>query len=65
MENNESKEVCHKNRMCYYYNGIIELKDFCLNNILVEVKSYEDIFIYNILYKVFIDLKLSILDFLR
>ena len=35
MENSESKKVNIKNTACYYFNGIIKLEDFELDNILI------------------------------
>ena len=35
--------------MCYYFNDIIMLEDFDLDNILIDKKSYENILFYNIL----------------
>ena len=57
MGNNEFKEVRIKNRTCYYFNDIIKLEDFDLDNILIDEKSYENILIYNISYKTLIDSK--------
>ena len=50
MENNEFKKVCIKNCTCYYFDGIIKLKD----NILIDEKSLESILIYDISYKTLI-----------
>ena len=36
--------------MCYF-NGIIKIGHFYLDNILIEVKSHENILIYDISYK--------------
>ena len=44
MENNEFKKACIKNCMCYYFDNIIELEDFDLNNILIDEKSHEKCF---------------------
>ena len=55
MENNEFKEVRIKNRTCYYFDDIFKLED--LDNILIDEKSHENIFIYNISYKTLIDPK--------
>ena len=57
MKNNEFKKVCIKNPTCYYFNDIIALEDFDLNNILINEKSYENILIYDISYKTLIDKK--------
>ena len=44
MENNELEKVCIKNRTCYYFDYIIKLEDFDLdNNILKDKKSQEKI----------------------
>ena len=56
-ENNEFKEVHIKNRMCYYFDYIIKLEDFNLDNILITEKSHENILIYDISYKTLIDPK--------
>ena len=45
--NNELKEIDIKSRMCYYFDDIIKIEDFDINNILV----------YNISYKGLIDFK--------
>ena len=57
MENNELKKVPIKNRTCYYFNGIIKLEDFDLDNILIDEKSQVNILVYNISYKTSIDSK--------
>ena len=49
MENNEWKRVTIKIRTWYYYDDIIKTEDF--DNILSDEKWYENILIYNILYK--------------
>ena len=46
MENSEFKKVYIKKCMCYYFDDIIKLEDFDLDNILIDEKSYENIFIY-------------------
>ena len=35
MENNESKKIRIKNRMCYYFHDIVKLEDFDLDNFLI------------------------------
>ena len=57
MENTEFKKVRIKNRTCYYFDDIIKLEDFDLDNILIDEKSHENILIYNISYKTLIDQK--------
>ena len=39
--NNKSKKLCLKSRTCYYSNNIIKIKDFDLDNILIDEKSYK------------------------
>ena len=46
MENNEFKKFRTKKRKCYYFDDIINLEDFDLDNILIEEKSHENILIY-------------------
>ena len=53
MENNFLK-VCIKNRTSYYFDDIIKLEDFDLDNSLIDEKSYENILIYEISYKTII-----------
>ena len=56
-ENNDLKKVRIKHCMCYYFDGIIELEDFEIDNILIDEKSHENILIYDISYKTLIELK--------
>ena len=48
MQNNELKKVRIKNHMCYYFDDVIKLEDFDLDNILIDEKSHGNILIYNI-----------------
>ena len=57
MENNKFKKARTKNLTCYYFDDIIKLEDFELDNILIDEKSYENILIYDISYKTLIDSK--------
>ena len=57
MENNEFKKNPIKNRTCYYFDDIIKLEDFDLDNILIDKKSHENILIYGISYKTLINPK--------
>ena len=57
MENNEFNKVRIKNRMCYYFNDIIKLEDFDIDNILIEEKSHKSILIYDISCKTLIEAK--------
>ena len=51
MENNEFKKIHIKHRTCYYFDDIIKLEDFDIDNILIDEKSHKNIFIYEISYK--------------
>ena len=57
MENNGIENLM-KNRTCYYFDDIIEIKDFDFNNFLLDEKSFENILIYDILHKTLISTKL-------
>ena len=46
-----------KNRACFYFNNIIKLEDFDFDNVLFNEKSYENILIYDVLYKTLIGTK--------
>ena len=49
MESNDKlKETDIKNRTCYYFDDIIKIEDFDIDNILIEQKSYKNILVYNI-----------------
>ena len=41
MENNEFKKVRIKNRTCYYFDDLIKLEDFDLDNLLRDEKSHK------------------------
>ena len=61
MENNEFKKVRIKSRTCFYFDDIIKLEDFDLDNILIDEKSNENILIYDIkIFRYLISLKISI-----
>ena len=51
------KKIRIKNRTCYYFDDIIKLEDFDLDNILIDEKSHVNILIYDIPYKTFIGRK--------
>ena len=55
--NDELKEINIKNRSCYYFDAIINIEDFNLDNILIDEQSHENILVYNISYKTLIDAK--------
>ena len=57
MENNELKKVPIRNRTCYYFDDIIELEDFDLDNILIDKRSHKNILICDISYKYLIGSK--------
>ena len=46
--NDELKEINFKS---YYFDDIIKIEDFDLDNTLIDEKSYENISVYKILYK--------------
>ena len=48
---NELKEIDIKNRVCYYFDDIINGAKINFSNILLRKKLYENISIYNISYK--------------
>ena len=54
MKNNEFKKVLIKNRTCNYFNDLVKLKDFILDNILLHEKSHKNILIHGISYKTLI-----------
>ena len=55
--NYEFKEIDIKNRTCYYFDDMIETEDFDFDNFLIDEKSYENIFVYNISCKILIGAK--------
>ena len=46
----EVKQINIKNRPCYFYNDIIDLKNFDARLLKIDKKSYKNIGIYNIGY---------------
>ena len=44
------KQIDVKNRTYYFYNDVIDLKDFDAGLLKIDEKSYKDIDIYNIGY---------------
>ena len=46
-----------KNCTCFYFDGIVRLEHFDLNNILIDNKSYKNILVYNISHKTLIGVK--------
>ena len=46
----EVKQINIKNRAYYFYNDIIDLKNFKSNLLKIDKKSYKNIGIYNIGY---------------
>ena len=53
----ELKEIDIKNRTCYYFDDIITNRDIYSVEILLDKKVYEDISVYDILYKTSTDPK--------
>ena len=53
--NDELKQINIKNCACYYFDDILKIEDFDIDNILIDEKSYKNILVYNISYKSLID----------
>ena len=51
------KKVSIKNCERYYFNDIIKFEDFDFDNILLDEKSYENLLLYDTLYKTLIHAK--------
>ena len=58
MENNEFGKVYINDGICYYFDEIIKLEGFDLDNILTDKKPHENILIYGISYKTLIPLRI-------
>ena len=70
---NRLKEINIKNRTFYYFDDIIQVENVNFGNILLHEKSYENILVYDILYKtltgtkplrISFDKKIDLLEFL-
>ena len=49
---NEFEKISINNRTCHYFDNIMVVdEDININRILLDEKSYENILVYNILYK--------------
>ena len=48
--NGKSQQINIKNQTCYYYNDMINIKDFDTRLLKIDKKSYKNISIYNIGY---------------
>ena len=48
---NELKEIDIKKRTCHYFDNIIKIEDFNIDNNLIDEISYENILVHNISYK--------------
>ena len=46
--NDELKQINIKNCACYYFDDILKIEDFDIDNILIDEKSYKNILVYNI-----------------
>ena len=55
--NDKLKKIDIKNCMCCYFDDIIKIEDFYLDNILIGKKPHENILFYNISYKSLTDSK--------
>ena len=49
---NRLKDIDIKNRVCYYFDDIINGIKINFSNILLDKRLYEIISVYNILYKI-------------
>ena len=65
MKNNKFKKVYIKNCMYYYFDDIIKLEDFNLNNISIDEKSNNNILIYGISQKTLMIQNLSELESIK
>ena len=63
--NDKSKETDITNRTWYWFDDIIKIEDFDLDNILIDKKSNENILVYNIPYKNLIDSNLLSIRFYK
>ena len=45
---NELTEINIENCMCFYFNDIIKIEDFNLDNVLIDEKSFKNILVYNL-----------------
>ena len=55
--NGKLEEIDIKNCACYYFDNIIKIENFDIYNILIDVKSYKIILVYNICNKTLIRAK--------
>ena len=65
MENNEFWKVRIKNCTCYYFNDIIELQHFNLDNSLIDQKSHKNILIWDISHEILVDPNPNVLDSIK
>ena len=61
--NDKLKEINVKNRVCYYFDGIIEVENFDSDDIIFDENSRENIFFYDISKKTLIHAKPSCIRF--
>ena len=52
--NHKLKDINIKNRICYYFDDIIKIEHYHLDNIMLNEKSYRNILVYNDSYKTLI-----------
>ena len=57
MINLKKLKLYFKNCTYYYFDDIIKIEDFYLDNTLMDEKSNENILVYSILYKILITAK--------
>ena len=59
---NEEKEIDIKNRVCYYFDDIMYGTKINFSIILLDKNLYENISVYNILYKTTADTRFNKID---
>ena len=40
---NKVKDISIKNRICYFFNGVISIENFDVDNIKIDEKSFKNI----------------------
>ena len=54
---NKLKEVSIQKGTCYYFDNIIKIEDFDIDNIFIDEKSCKNIFVYKISYQTLMGVK--------
>ena len=53
-KNTKFKQVYINNGTCYYFDDIIKIENFVFNNVLLDEKLYQNILIFDVVYKTLI-----------